>query len=380
MTTQAAGIRLEVLGDSSQSLLTVQPITPPSWPNMLQLVLVMVGERARPLIGWLLIGLLVYAAGLTVKPFLAPLAWAAVLSIVFYPLFERLASRWSAGWSAATVTLMATLMVVAPLLVVCTLFVREAVQASSLVQSAFESRGADWMQAAVDVIHKRIPIVQRVDIAVLAGDAAHRLALFAAAQSGIAARNIGRFVLDLIIALFATFFLLRDSPILMHAVRRILPMDAESREALLSQIRQLVSVSVTASLLVAAVQGILGGVVFALVGIRAPVFWGVVMTFLCLLPLGAWLIWLPAAILLALDGEVGRAAIVATLGFGVVSAVDNVLRPALLSGGTQMNGLVILVALLGGISAFGVIGVVLGPIVLAATIALLKTYVAEQPA
>ena len=340
----------------------------------------MVGERARTVIGWLFAGLLVYAALLTVKPFLAPLAWAAVLAIVFYPLFERLASRWSAGWSAATVTLMATLIVVGPLLIVSTLFVREAVQASSLVQSAFESRRAEWMQSAVDVIHNRIPVVDRVDLAGLAGDAAHRVALFAAAQSGIVARNIGSFVLDVVVALFATFFLLRDSPIVLHAVRRILPMDAASREALLSQIRQLVSVSVTATLLVAAVQGILGGAVFALVGIRAPVFWGVVMAFFCLVPLGAWLIWLPAAILLALDGEIGRAAIVGVLGFGVVSAVDNVLRPVLLSGGVQLNGLVILVALLGGISAFGMIGVVLGPIVLAATIALIKTYVAEQPA
>jgi len=340
----------------------------------------MVGDRVRAAIGWVAVALLVYAAALTVKPFLAPLAWAGVLAIVFYPLFERLATRWSPGWSAATVTTIATGVVIGPLLVVSALFVREAVQASSLVQGAFQSRHAEWVQSAVDLIHTHIPIVERVDLAALAGDAAHRVALFAAAQSGIVARNVGSFVVDLVVALFATFFLLRDSPILMRTVRRVLPMDAENREALLSQMRQLVSVSVTASLLVAAVQGFLGGAVFALVGIRAPVFWGVVMAFFCLLPLGAWLIWLPAAILLALDGEVGRAAIVGGLGFGVVSAIDNVLRPALLSGGVQMNGLVILVALLGGISAFGLIGVVLGPIVFAASIALFKTYVPEQTA
>jgi predicted PurR-regulated permease PerM len=125
----------------------------------------------------------------------------------------------------------------------------------------------------------------------------------------------------------------------MRIVRRILPMKVDVRERLIAQVRQLVSVSVTSSLLVAAA---------------------------------------PAAILLALDGAIGRAALVAGLGFGVVSAVDNVLRPALLSGGAQMNGLVILIALLGGISAFGVVGVVIGPIVLATTIGLLDTYSATE--
>jgi predicted PurR-regulated permease PerM len=124
------------------------------------------------------------------------------------------------------------------------------------------------------------------------------------------------------------------------------------------------------------VQGILGGLVFAAVGIEAPVFWGVVMGFFCLVPLGAWVVWLPAAILLAGSGSIGRAAIVAGLGVGVVSAIDNVLRPALMSGGTKMNGLLIVLALLGGVSAFGVLGLVLGPILVAAGVALLETYVA----
>ena len=100
---------------------------------------------------------------------------------------------------------------------------------------------------------------------------------------------------------------------------------------------------------------------FAAVGIDAPVFWGVVMAWFCLLPLGAWVVWLPAAILLAASGSPGRAAVVALLGFGIVSAVDNFLRPMLLSGRTSMNGLLVFISLLGGMAAFGAIGLVLGP-------------------
>lgn len=268
--------------------------------------------------------------------------------------------------------------VVGPLVIVSALFVREAVQAAATLQSTLADGRWAWMQHVLDAIQQRVTIIERVEIAEVAAEAAKRGALLVASQSGVVARNVGGFILDLTVALFATFFLLRDSRAVMRVVRRMLPLEADVRERLIAQVGQLVSVSVVSSLLVAAVQGLLGGAVFALVGIGAPVFWGVVMALCCLLPLGAWLIWMPAAVALALDGSLGRAALVAGLGVGVVSAVDNVLRPALLSGGAQMNGLVILIALLGGISAFGVLGVVIGPVVLATTIALWQTYAATD--
>jgi predicted PurR-regulated permease PerM len=334
-------------------------------------------DHVRAVLGWTLLAVLAYAALLTVWPFVVPLAWAAILATVFYPLFERLELKCSATWSAATVTLLATLVVVGPLFVVSTLFVREAVQAISTIQNALADGRFAWVQHTLDAIQDRVTIVEHVDVAAVAAEAAKRSALLVASHSGAVIRNVGGFVFDLVVALFATFFLLRDGRSVISIVRRVLPMNVEFRDRLIAQVHQLVSVSVTSSLLVAAVQGFLGGAVFALVGISAPVFWGVVIGLFCLLPLGAWLIWMPAALLLALDGSVGRAAVVAGLGFGVVSAVDNVLRPALLSGGAQMNGLVILVALLGGIGAFGPLGVVIGPIVLATAISLLTAYASE---
>jgi predicted PurR-regulated permease PerM len=152
-------------------------------------------------------------------------------------------------------------------------------------------------------------------------------------------------------------------------------MEESARERLLSQIRALVSVSVTSAGIVAGVQGLLGGLVLAAVGIEAPVFWGVVMGFCCLLPLGAWVVWLPAAIYLWANGFVIRAIILVALGLGIVSAVDNVLRPMLLSERTSLNGLLIFVALLGGLGAFGALGLVLGPLLVAVLLALLTSYV-----
>lgn len=319
---------------------------------------------------------LLYLLWLVVQPFLTPLGWAAVLAIVFYPMHERLERRWGAGRSAAATTFAATLLVIGPMLLVMTAFVREAIDAAGDLQVAFAEGHFTWIERAWRSLEQRVPAAQRVNLAALVADTARRSAVFLAAQSGSVLRNVAGFTFDLIIALFAMFFLLRDSTAIMAAVRRILPLDEPVRERLISQTRELVSVSVTSSGIIAAVQGVLGGIVFAAVGIGAPVFWGVVMGFFCLVPLGAWVVWLPAAVLLAVGGSIGRAIIVAGLGLGIVSAIDNVLRPALLSGGTRMNGLLILIALLGGVRVFGVLGLVLGPILVATVLALLRTYMA----
>ena len=108
-------------------------------------------------------------------------------------------------------------------------------------------------------------------------------------------------------------------------------------------------------------------------------FWGVVMFFFCLLPFGAWVIWLPAAIIFFASGDWTRGAILAGFGVGVVSMVDNVLRPWLLSGRAQMNGLLVLISLLGGVQVFGSLGLVIGPTLMATAIGILRTYIYTDP-
>jgi len=319
---------------------------------------------------------LLYLLFLVIQPFLSPLGWAAVLAIVMYPMHARLERRWGAGRSAAATTVAATLLVVGPILLITAVFVHEAIDAAAALQNAVVEGRFAWIEGAWRSLEQRFPAVQRLDLVALVTDSARQSAMILAAQSGSALRNVAGFIFDLIVALFASFFLLRDSPTIMAAVRRLLPLDEPVREQLIAQTRELVTVSVTSSGIIAAVQGLLGGIVFAAVGIDDAVFWGVVMGFFCLVPLGAWVVWLPAAVLLAIGGSIGRAIIVAVLGFGVVSTVDNVLRPALVSGHTRMNGLLILIALLGGVRVFGVLGLVLGPILVATAVALLKTYMA----
>jgi predicted PurR-regulated permease PerM len=164
----------------------------------------------------------------------------------------------------------------------------------------------------------------------------------------------------------------------MRVIRHLMPMDESSREVTLNRTRELISVGVVSAGVVAIVQGFLGGVIFAILGIDSAIFWGVVMGICCLLPFGAWMIWLPAAMVLAAQGSIGRAIALAVLGFGVVSSADNFLRPILLSEKVHMNGLVIFISLLGGIGTFGMLGVVLGPVLVATAQGLLTGYVASR--
>jgi predicted PurR-regulated permease PerM len=220
----------------------------------------------------------------------------------------------------------------------------------------------------------------QVDLASLTTDVAKTAAAFLVARSGFIVRNVASFALNLVLALFATFFLLRDSDAIMRVIRRLMPLDGATREAMLSRTRELISVGVVSAGVVATVQGFLGGLVFALLGIDSPVFWGVVMAVACLLPFGAWVVWGPIAIVLATSGEVGRAVLLAVLGAGIVSGADNVLRPMLLSGKANMNGLVIFLSLLGGIGVFGMLGVVLGPVLVVTALGLLTGYVESRSA
>ena len=150
---------------------------------------------------------------------------------------------------------------------------------------------------------------------------------------------------------------------------------------MVKQVEDLVFASVIAGLAVAAVQGLLGGIGFWIVGVRAPAVWGTAMAFTSLVPLvGASLVWAPVAVWFLVTGDVTRGLVLIGIGGGLVGMADNILRPLLLTGRSSMNGLVTFVALLGGMSAFGLIGLVFGPVVVAIGMALLNAYIRPVPA
>jgi predicted PurR-regulated permease PerM len=144
--------------------------------------------------------------------------------------------------------------------------------------------------------------------------------------------------------------------------------------------RDLIIASVGVGLLVAMVQGAIGGLAFWLLGIDAPVIWGVVMALCSLIPIvGAALVWVPAALWLLLSNDVARGVILVIVGVFGISMADNILRPMLLAGRTSASGLVVFLGILGGAAAFGFIGLVLGPIILVTAGSLLRVFSRREP-
>jgi predicted PurR-regulated permease PerM len=188
------------------------------------------------------------------------------------------------------------------------------------------------------------------------------------------ALNIGQgaadFILGLLVMLYLLFFLLRDGSALSKRIQDGLPLPPEQERALFSKFTTVIRATIKGSLLVAALQGALGGLIFWLLGLHAPVLWGVVMGLLALLPaVGAALIWLPAAIYLLAIGAVWQGVVLLLFGAFVIGLVDNILRPLLVGKDTKLPDYVVLVSTLGGLATFGLNGFVLGPVIAATFIA-----------
>jgi predicted PurR-regulated permease PerM len=327
---------------------------------------------------WVGLAVLLWLVYLVFRPFLIPLAWACVLASVSYPVYERLGRRgWKPAAAATLTTAAVTLVVIVPGVLVATAFVRQTVEIGAEFKEAFSGGQLDWVNRAWSALQGRFPPAADIDLETLGTEGLKQSGAFLMAASGLIFQNVATFVLDLALALFATFFLLRDADAIMRTVRRLLPMEEVAREQLIERTRDLIAAGVFSSVVVAVLQGFLGGVALALVGIRAPVFWGVVTAFACLLPFGAWVVWLPAAVILAASGAIVRAVVLVVLGLALVSSVDNIVRPMLLSGRAHINGLVIFVSLLGGLAAFGLLGLVLGPVLVVTALSLLDGYLKQ---
>jgi predicted PurR-regulated permease PerM len=335
-------------------------------------------QRISTLMFYSTVLLLAYLLYRLFSPFLTPLAWAAILAALFHSPYRRLEVRIGRAWAATACTAAVTVLIVVPMVLVTMAFIEEATVAVTSVDLSVQTEGFARLQRIWMRVQSSRLGANLGNLEDLVRQGAAWLAGFVAGQAGAVLRNVVLIIVDLIVMLFALFFFFRDGDAIMTVLRRALPFDAEQSERMIAQAAELIHASVVAGFVVAALQGTFGGIAFALLGFSAPVFWGVLMAFFALLPVGAGIVWLPAAIWLLLTGNIGRGVTLLAVGFTVVGLVDNVLRPLMLSGRTQLNGLLIFVSLLGGISAFGFLGLVLGPVVMATTIGMFDAYTKDR--
>ena len=325
----------------------------------------------------LLLGYLVF---LVVGPFAIPLAWSAVLAIFFYPVYERLEQRSSATWAAVWCTIGVTVLLIAPVLLALAYAAREALQASSVIRGTLGSGTTLLPQRAADFVRNHLPgPMQDMDIAGALRQGVETIATYVASRVGNLLKNLFAFFVNLFILLFALFFVFRDGQQILRATRHLIPFERKIQDEMLSESRDLIFASVAVALLIAAIQGFLGGVAFELAGLGAPVFMGVLIAFFSIVPVvGSALVWFPAAIWLILQGHWGRALIVFAISGGVASLADNIVRPLLLRNRTRLNDLLLFISILGGLDAFGLLGLVVGPTVVAAALGVFRVYMERR--
>jgi predicted PurR-regulated permease PerM len=183
-------------------------------------------------------------------------------------------------------------------------------------------------------------------------------------------QNTFAFIVDFFIMLYLLFFFLRDGPALAGRIGQAIPLRQSLRRNLRSKFTNVIRATMKGTVVVAIVQGALGGLIFSLLGIHAAVLWGVVMSFLSLLPaVGTALVWVPVAIYLLVTGAVWKGVVLIAYGVLVIGLVDNVLRPVLVGKQTKIPDYVVLITTLGGMALFGINGFVIGPVIAAMFIA-----------
>lgn len=311
-------------------------------------------------------------------PFYGAILWATVLAIVFAPV-----TRWllivfpmRRNVVALVVMLLIVAIVLVPLALTTASLVTEVsalyerIQSGDLHLGRFLQRFLNALPSWASNILDRIGVTNVGDIERAVTAILKEGSQFLATQAVVVGLGTAKFFISLFIMMYLLFFLLRDGEGLYKRISNAVPLRGEQKRELFQKFAIVVRAMVKGTIAVAIVQGALGGFIFWLLGIHAPVLWGVIMAFLSLLPaIGAAVVWFPVALYLLAIGSLWHGIVLLLFGAGVIGLVDNVLRPYLVGKDTKMPDYVVLISTLGGIVAFGLNGFVLGPLIAAMFIA-----------
>jgi predicted PurR-regulated permease PerM len=345
-------------------------------------------ERLIAIAGLALLAVLLYQI---LQPFFAPLAWAIFLAFLLRPAQTRLTGllRGRASVAASLLTVFVLLMFIGPLAAIAVAFGKQAAGLAVLLQNWLEQHQGQGIPDLAD-----LPLLGRVfewlDQYTSISAAEAQAWLLERAKSvfenltalgGTALLGALGTVLNFTVMLFLLFFFIRDGQGMAHAAINLVPLEPARRDELRDRLAAVTRAVVLGTVVTAMVQGFLLGVGFTVVGLTAPVVFGVIGAVLSIVPVGGTaLVWVPAVGALLFQGRYGAAIALAVIGL-VVSTVDNFLKPMLISGRTVVPTIAVFIGVIGGLSAFGVIGMFLGPVVIALALALVSfAQDTQQPA
>lgn len=317
-----------------------------------------------------------YFSYLIAAPFLTPVLYAAMMAVVCYPLHVRLRRHVRRPTLAATLS---TLFVLFAILIPIGVLITGIAHELALLKAMLDDRSSgDWMGAAGEIGEKAVRFAGRwVDLSQfdLRGAIVQRLqavSTYILSKAGALLGNLTSFIGDAFIAFFTLFFLFREGSHFQDWAAGLVPLRRHQFDRLFLGISDTLAATVQGGLAVAATQGALIGLAFWTLGLTAPLVWGLAAALFSLIPLvGTALVWAPGALYLWATGHWIKALILVIWATLFVGSVDNVLRPLLIRGRVELHTLPLFFSLLGGVQVFGLLGVFVGPVVLAVTMTLI---------
>lgn len=317
------------------------------------------------------------------RPFITPIFMAAMLAILFYPLHTRIKNLTRRGDNlcALITTVLIALIIIIPLIYFLFVLSNELAAAYDALGKALQHgdfltlenlKKHPLLKSLIDLINQYADL-SKIDLESVALDLTKKVSTFAATQTKKFFAGFALFVFNLFATLLTLFFFFRDGSKFVEWIRNLLPLTEEQKAFILDRLKELINASIRAGLVLSLLQGALGGLIFWILGVGQPLLWCALMAVLSWLPVvGAWLVWGPVAVYFLLTGSLGKGIILILWGSMVIGLVDNFLRPFLISGRTSLNTILIFFSALGGIKVFGVVGLVLGPMVVVLFLALVE--------
>lgn len=262
------------------------------------------------------------------------------------------------------------LMVVIPALLIGQQLVLQAAKGAEVISSNVES--GDWRRA-VEAQPLLAPLAARLEQLIDVPGTVQILTRQVTVMTGAVLKGSAVQLVSFCLIFYVLFFFLRDRAALLQAIRSVVPLTQQEADLLLERVAGTVHAMIYGTLVVASIQGLLGGLMFWWLDLSAPLLWGTVMAGFSIVPvLGAFVVWIPGALFLALEGQWASALVLALWGIFVVSTIDNLLRPILVGKRLKMHTVLVFISVVGGLVVFGAAGLILGPVTLTTTAALLE--------
>jgi predicted PurR-regulated permease PerM len=305
---------------------------------------------------------------LLIKDFLLACFWAIILAVVFDPTYQRFRQYYknSDKLSLFLTMLLIILVFIIPLSTITLMITAESTDYYNKIQSG-EINPQLYFQETLALLpgfpHIRGISVEQISSAI--GKAFEQAVRYIAQQVPAMTQNLLNLIVQVALAFYILFFLLRDGHYLIRKLISLIPIGDSVEVELFERFTSVARATVKGGLIVAVIQGCIGGLLFWFVGIPAAFLWGMLMIILSLLPIGSALVWAPAAIVLFLQGQTLKAVIVLTVGVLAIGLIDNFLRPRLIGKDSKMSDYLVMVSTLGGLAWFSLTGFVLGPIIAA---------------